>query len=346
MSSLAPVSLPSHSTAAAHVPPTTLPAAAAPAHTTPPTTIITSTTTTTTTGSGKPTLPDYVQTLTVRDANGQVRELVFPKGLDLDRPKRARTTFSGDQLAALEREFRRNQYLVGRERSLLAARLGLSETQVKVWYQNRRTKHKRDREREHEAPTTATLTPTSRAVLPPILPPNTTTTTTLFTFPPAAPATTSSLHVLTPKICAPASTLAGRVTPTPPTTSAMTGFTPDPRHCGAAGPGRRPQDGAGDHQVGRCSPPPTVKPPSPLQTRPLGGLEYHMGGGVKPDVGPPFTHPLEKTFSKSLPTLLGSFHSVTPSVPPSAFRPLFPRPLHPLTLQHHALSRPHPTWLP
>lgn len=64
------------------------------------------------------------------DANGQVRELVFPKGLDLDRPKRARTTFSGEQLAALEREFRRNQYLVGRERCLLAARLGLSETQV------------------------------------------------------------------------------------------------------------------------------------------------------------------------------------------------------------------------
>ena len=55
---------------------------------------------------------------------------MFPKGLDLDRPKRARTTFTGEQLAALEREFKRNQYLVGRERSMFAARLGLSETQV------------------------------------------------------------------------------------------------------------------------------------------------------------------------------------------------------------------------
>uniref|UniRef100_X2B9K9 Homeobox domain-containing protein n=1 Tax=Capitella teleta TaxID=283909 RepID=X2B9K9_CAPTE len=64
----------------------------------------------------------------------------MPKALDLDRPKRARTTFSPDQLYQLESEFCRNQYLVGRERSQLAVKLGLSETQVKVWFQNRRTK--------------------------------------------------------------------------------------------------------------------------------------------------------------------------------------------------------------
>ncbi|KAG7158727.1 Ventral anterior homeobox 1-like [Homarus americanus] len=290
------------------------------------------------------------------DANGQVRELVFPKGLDLDRPKRARTTFSGDQLNALEREFRRNQYLVGRERSLLAARLGLSETQVKVWYQNRRTKHKRDREREHETPTTVltstltptpSLTPTSRTILPPlpltppIMPPA---TTSFFTFPPAAPPTTSSLHVPTSKMCAPTPTLAG-MTPTPSVTSVMTGFTSDARQVSTTGQGRG-HDGT-DDQV-RCSPPPIIKPPSPLYTRPMGSLEYHMGvnGGMKTDPGALVSHPLEKTFSKSLPTLLGSFHSVPPSVPPSAFRPLFPRPLHPLALQHHALARPHPTWLP
>jgi len=55
---------------------------------------------------------------------------VFPKALDLDRPKRARTTFSPDQLCELETEFRRNQYLVGKERTELARRLKLSETQV------------------------------------------------------------------------------------------------------------------------------------------------------------------------------------------------------------------------
>lgn len=66
------------------------------------------------------------------DNNGVLRELVFPKALDLDRPKRARTTFSRDQLDRLESEFTANQYLVGRERSQLAKTLGLSETQVKV----------------------------------------------------------------------------------------------------------------------------------------------------------------------------------------------------------------------
>lgn len=64
------------------------------------------------------------------DSNGTLKELVFPKALDLDRPKRARTTFSPKQLYHLEREFQRNQYMVGKERSQLAIDLGLSETQV------------------------------------------------------------------------------------------------------------------------------------------------------------------------------------------------------------------------
>lgn len=64
------------------------------------------------------------------DSNGSIKELVFPKALDLDRPKRARTTFSPEQLYHLEREFQRNQYMVGKERSQLARELGLSETQV------------------------------------------------------------------------------------------------------------------------------------------------------------------------------------------------------------------------
>ena len=59
---------------------------------------------------------------------------MFPKALDLDRPKRARTMFSSEQLKRLEEEFHRNQYLVGVERAELAARLGLSETQVVTHY--------------------------------------------------------------------------------------------------------------------------------------------------------------------------------------------------------------------
>jgi len=68
------------------------------------------------------------------DSSGQLKELVFPKALDLDRPKRARTMFSSEQLKRLEEEFHRNQYLVGVERAELAARLGLSETQVVTHY--------------------------------------------------------------------------------------------------------------------------------------------------------------------------------------------------------------------
>ncbi|KAL8579036.1 hypothetical protein ACOMHN_035975 [Nucella lapillus] len=94
--------------------------------------------------------PDYCRAITFTDNNGVVRELVFPKALDLDRPKRARTTFSREQLDRLEAEFTANQYLVGRERTQLATTLGLSETQVKVWFQNRRTKHKREKEKHEE----------------------------------------------------------------------------------------------------------------------------------------------------------------------------------------------------
>jgi hypothetical protein len=40
----------------------------------------------------------------------------------------------------LEAEFARQQYMVGPERLVLAASLRLSESQVKVWFQNRRIK--------------------------------------------------------------------------------------------------------------------------------------------------------------------------------------------------------------
>ncbi|NXI44404.1 NOT2 protein, partial [Galbula dea] len=54
--------------------------------------------------------------------------------------KRVRTIFTSDQLARLEKEFARQQYMVGTERYLLASSLHLTEEQVKVWFQNRRIK--------------------------------------------------------------------------------------------------------------------------------------------------------------------------------------------------------------
>ncbi|KAM3831143.1 ventral anterior homeobox 2 [Vipera latastei] len=84
------------------------------------------------------------------DAKGTIREIVLPKGLDLDRPKRTRTSFTAEQLYRLELEFQRCQYVVGRERTELARQLNLSETQVKVWFQNRRTKQKKEQSRDSE----------------------------------------------------------------------------------------------------------------------------------------------------------------------------------------------------
>ncbi|KAM7000490.1 empty spiracles homeobox 3 [Tautogolabrus adspersus] len=67
------------------------------------------------------------------------------------KPKRIRTAFSPSQLMRLERAFEKNHYVVGAERKQLASGLCLSETQVKVWFQNRRTKHKRQK-LEEESP--------------------------------------------------------------------------------------------------------------------------------------------------------------------------------------------------
>ncbi|XP_069140063.1 homeobox protein Nkx-6.2-like [Argopecten irradians] len=54
--------------------------------------------------------------------------------------KHTRPTFSGQQIFALEKTFEQTKYLAGPERARLAYALGMSESQVKVWFQNRRTK--------------------------------------------------------------------------------------------------------------------------------------------------------------------------------------------------------------
>lgn len=64
-------------------------------------------------------------------ANGEERTLQFPLKLDLERPKRPRTTFSEDQLRLLEEAFQENGYLTGEARLALATRLALSDTQVR-----------------------------------------------------------------------------------------------------------------------------------------------------------------------------------------------------------------------
>ncbi|MEQ2247769.1 Homeobox protein Dlx4b [Ilyodon furcidens] len=66
--------------------------------------------------------------------------LVNGKGKKMRKP---RTIYSSLQLQALHQRFQQTQYLALPERADLAAKLGLTQTQVKIWFQNKRSKYKK-----------------------------------------------------------------------------------------------------------------------------------------------------------------------------------------------------------
>ena len=76
---------------------------------------------------------------------------VFPKKRRRPlRKKKQRPLFSPLQIQTMEKEFAKQRYVTEEKRAQLALEVNLTEAQVKTWFQNRRTKWKKERKEMQE----------------------------------------------------------------------------------------------------------------------------------------------------------------------------------------------------
>ncbi|XP_045685607.1 homeobox protein DBX2 [Phyllostomus hastatus] len=80
---------------------------------------------------------DKVLPLLTQDSNSKARRGIL-----------RRAVFSEDQRKALEKMFQKQKYISKIDRKKLAINLGLKESQVKIWFQNRRMKWRNSKEKE------------------------------------------------------------------------------------------------------------------------------------------------------------------------------------------------------
>lgn len=74
--------------------------------------------------------------------------LVDPGAFQALCKRRGRQTYTRHQTIELENEFQRNAYLTRARRIVISQTLDLTERQIKIWFQNRRMKQKREKQHD------------------------------------------------------------------------------------------------------------------------------------------------------------------------------------------------------
>ena len=91
---------------------------------------------------------DHNCTCRINSTDSGSETFMFEDKLSKGKKRKPRALFSHSQVYELERTFSVRKYLTAHEREQLATVLKLTETQVKIWFQNRRYKCKRQRKEE------------------------------------------------------------------------------------------------------------------------------------------------------------------------------------------------------